>query len=209
MSVDISKAEKISAKIVSYIFHPLFYPTLGLYFMLHSDTYLDTMNSEAKYFLYVILGFSTCVLPLLSLPVLMYRRLIKNIEMENRSERILPLIFVVIFYFLGYYLMNRLPIPQIIITYTSSVTFIAAIALLVTVWWKISFHTLGAGGLLGALIALSLKFDTSLQIYLVVVLIITGVVSSARLLLSAHTPTQIIVGFFTGLAIAFSGMYFL
>ena len=209
MNVDISRTEKISAKIVSYIFHPLFYPTLGLYFFLHSGTYLDTMNNEAKYFLYVILGFSTCALPLLSLPVFTYRRLIKNIEMENRTERVLPLTFVVIFYFLGFYLLSRLPIPQIIIAYSLSVTSIAAIALLVTIWWKISFHTLGAGGLLGALIALSLKFDTSLQIYMVAVLIITGLVSSARLLLNAHTPMQITAGFFTGFTVAFSGIYLL
>jgi hypothetical protein len=209
MQIEISKAEKNFAKTISYLFHPLFFPTIGLFLMLNSGSYLDTMNDEVKNFLYMIVGFCTCVLPLLSLPVLLYRRIIKNIEMDSRTERVLPLTFVVVFYFLGYYFLNRLPISQIIIAYISSVACIAAIALLITIWWKISFHTLGAGGLLGALLALSLKLETSLQIYMVVVLLITGLVSTARLLLNSHTPLQIIAGFFTGFSVAFLWIYFL
>lgn len=207
MQTEISKAERITASIVSYIFHPLFFPTLGLYIMLHSGTYLDTMNSEAKNYLYMIVGFSTCLLPLLSLPIFIYRKIIRNIEMDNRTERVLPLTFVVVFYFLGYYLLNRLPIPQIIIAYMSAVTSIVAVALMVTIWWKISFHTLGVGGLLGALVALSIKFDASIQIYIIAIIIIAGLISTARLLLTDHTPMQVGVGFIAGFAIAFSGMY--
>jgi membrane-associated phospholipid phosphatase len=209
MQIEISRAEKVSAQIISYLFHPLFFPTIGLYLLLHSGTYLDSMNDEAKNFLYIIIGFSTCFLPLLSLPIFIYRRLIKNIEMENRTERVLPLTFVVAFYFLGYYLLNRLPLPQIITTYIASVTAIAAITLLITVWWKISFHTIGAGGLLGALLALSLKLETSLQMYIVIVLLIAGLVSTARLMLNAHTPLQIFTGFVTGFSFAFLWMYLL
>jgi len=209
MQIEISRAEKVSAQMISYLFHPLFFPTIGLYILLHSGTYLDSMNDEAKNFLYIIVGFSTCFLPLLSLPIFIYRRLIKNIEMENRTERVLPLTFVVAFYFLGYYLLNRLALPQIITTYIASVTVIAAITLLITVWWKISFHTIGAGGLLGAILALSLKLDTGLQIYLVIVLLVAGLVSTARLLLNAHTPLQIFTGFATGFSFAFLWMYLL
>lgn len=208
MSIDISKAEKISAKIVSYIFHPLFFPTLGLYFILNSGTYLDTMNGDAKFFLYVMLGFSTCILPLLSLPIFMYRRLIKNIEMENRSERVLPLIFIVLFYFIGYYMLARLPLHLILISYFTAVTGMAAVTLLITVWWKISFHMIGAGGLLGSVLALSLRLDTGLQMYLSLIILVAGIVATARLLLKAHTPAQIIVGFFTGFSGVFLWMFF-
>lgn len=208
MQSEITKAEKISAKILSYLFHPLFFPTLGLYMILHSGTYLDTMNTDAKNFLYMIVGFSTCILPLLSLPVFIYRKLIRNIEMEQRTERVLPLAFVLIFYFLGYYLLQRLPLPQVITSYVASATTLVAITLLITIWWKISFHTIGSGGLIGALLAISLKLDAALQMYILVVLLIAGIVSTARLLLSAHTPLQIIAGFLTGLTGSFLWMYF-
>ena len=102
MSREPTKIENLSSKIISYIFHPLLMPTIGLYLFFNSGTYLETINNEAKNFLYLIVGFSTCILPILSLPVFIYRRLIKNIEMDVRNERIIPAIFALLFYFLGY-----------------------------------------------------------------------------------------------------------
>jgi hypothetical protein len=166
------------------------------------------MNDEAKNFLYMILGFSTCILPLLSLPLLMYRRMIKNIELESRTERILPLSFVLIFYFMGYYLLNRLPLPNIINSYIAAVLGMGAIALLVTVWWKISLHMIGAGGLLGSMLALSLRLETDLTFYLYIILFVTGITASARLVLNSHNPLQVITGFFAGLTGVFAVLYF-
>ena len=42
--------------------------------------------------------------------------------MENRSERVLPLIFIVFFYFIGYYMLARLPLHLILISYFTAVT---------------------------------------------------------------------------------------
>ncbi len=208
MNENPTKIENISAKIVSYIFHPLLMPTIGLYIFFHSGTYLETINNEAKNFLYLILGFSTCVLPVLSLPVFIYRRLIKNIEMDARNERIIPAIFTLLFYFLGYYLLKNIPMPNILLAYISSVVAIASLALLITIWWKISFHTLAIGGIIGALIALSLRLEADTQYYIMISLILAGVISSARLRLNAHNYLQVVTGFILGLTIVFSFVFF-
>lgn len=208
MTEEITKAEKISATIVSYVFHPLLMPTIGLYLFFHSGTYLETMNNDAKSFLYIILGFCTCVLPLLSLPLFIYRRIIKNINMDSRSERIMPAVFTLVFYFLGYYMLNKLPIPSVITGYITSIVAMACFALLITIWWKISYHMMGLGGIIGALIALSVRMETNLQYYIIGSILIAGIVSTARLRLSAHTPLQILAGLFLGISVVFSFVFF-
>ena len=208
MNKNPTKIENLSSKIISYIFHPLLMPTIGLYFFFNSGTYLETINNEAKNFLYLIVGFSTCILPILSLPVFIYRRLIKNIEMDVRNERIIPAIFALLFYFLGYYLLKNIPMPNILLAYISSVVAIASLALLITIWWKISFHTLAIGGIIGALIALSLRLDADIQYYIMFSLILAGFVATARLRLNAHNYLQVVAGFVLGLSVVFSFVYF-
>ena len=209
MTSEPSAFELKTAKIFSYLFHPLFFPTLGLYLIFHSGTYLETMNEDAKVFLYTIMGFSTCILPLLSLPIFIYRRIIKNVQMDSRSERVVPLIFVVIFYFIGYYILNKVPLPMVLTAYVNSVTGLAAITLLITLWWKISFHLIGAGGLLGSLIAVSVRLDAGIQNYLIGIIILSGIIATSRMLLKAHSPLQLILGFITGFLVSFGLIYFL
>lgn len=204
-----STTEIKAAKIVSYLFHPVFYPTLGIYLFFHSGTYLDNMNDDAKNFLYTIIAFSTCILPLLSLPVFVYRRVIRNIEMDSRSERVVPLAFVLVFYFIGYYMLSKLTLPVVLTGYIASVTGLAAITLLITIWWKISFHLVGTGGLTGSIFALSFRLDAGIQHYLIGIILLTGIVATARLLLKAHSPWQIIAGFITGFTVSFVWIYFL
>ncbi|MBI5541293.1 MAG: hypothetical protein HY951_14600 [Bacteroidia bacterium] len=208
MTEEITKAEKITAIIISYIFHPLLMPTVGLFLFFHSGTYLETMNDDAKSFLYIILGFCTCVLPLLSLPLFIYRRVIKNINMDSRSERIMPAVFTLVFYFLGYYMLNKLPIPTVITGFITSIVAMASFALLITIWWKISYHMMGLGGIIGALIALSIRMETNLQYYIIGSILIAGIVSTARLRLNAHTPLQILAGLFLGIAVVFGFVFF-
>lgn len=203
-----TRTEKICTTVVSYIFHPLLMPTIGLYLFFNSGTYLETINGEAKTFLYLIIGFSTCILPILSLPVFIYRRLIKNIEMDARSERVIPAIFALLFYFLGYYFLKSLPMPKILLAYISAVVAIASLALLITIWWKISFHTLAIGGIAGALIALSLRLDADIQYFIMFSIILAGIISTARLRLNAHNYLQVITGFVLGLTVVFSFVYF-
>ena len=208
MTEEITKAEKISATIISYIFHPLLMPTIGLYLFFNSGTYIETMNSDAKNFIYIVIGSCTCILPLLSLPLFIYRRLIKNIEMDNRSERIMPAVFTLVFYFLGYYMLNKLPMPTVIIGYITSIVAMASFALLITIWWKISYHMMGIGGIIGALMALSIRLDVNLQFFIIACIIVAGLVSAARLRLNAHTPLQVLAGLFLGLSVVFGFVFF-
>lgn len=203
-----AKSETLTAKIISVVLHPVFYPTLGLFFFLNSGTYLETINDDAKNYLYLVTLFSTCVLPLLSVPFFAYRRVIKGVTMESRQERIVPLVLVVIFYYTGYYFISKAQFPSVITAYISSLVIIVSVALVVTIRWKISLHLIGAGGLAGSLAALSLRMETGLQEYIIAALLISSFAATSRLILKMHSARQLLLSFLAGLIIAFFRVYF-
>jgi membrane-associated phospholipid phosphatase len=73
-----------------------------------------------------------------------------------------------------------------------------AIALVVSIWWKISLHMIGIGGLVGLFFALSTRIYFEITTYLIAAVAIAGIVAWARLRLNTHNPPQVYVGFILG-----------
>jgi membrane-associated phospholipid phosphatase len=71
-------------------------------------------------------------------------------------------------------------------------------ALIVNFFWKISAHMIGMGGLCGTLICISIKLQTDMLAFLLIAIIFSGLVGASRILLKAHNPSQIYIGFFVG-----------
>jgi len=78
---------------------------------------------------------------------------------------------------------------------------VIAIALLVTLKWKISVHMLGVGGLLGALIGLNYRFSLDWLIIIIFVTLLSGLIGFARLETKSHNPNQVYIGFLIGFII--------
>ena len=73
------------------------------------------------------------------------------------------------------------------------------VALLSNIYFKISMHALGMGGLLG-LFLIIFSHNTMLMTWpLAIALLITGLVCTSRLIVSDHSPKEIYVGLFFGL----------
>ena len=64
---------------------------------------------------------------------------------------------------------------------------------------KVSFHVFGWAGLLVLISVLGTKNSPMFIFLILAVLVITGVVASARLTLKAHTKQEVYLGFITGL----------
>ena len=82
----------------------------------------------------------------------------------------------------------------------SSVIVVLAI-LLISLFWKISLHMAGLGGISGLILMLSLIYTLDMTFYLSVLFLISGIVASARLVLKEHNLLQIATGYFTGFLI--------
>ena len=191
---------KTAAKFFSYVFHPLIIPTLGMIIIFNSNSYVNfAIPFELKKAVVILVGLSTFVIPTLFTLFLQNRGYIKTIEMETTKERVIPYGFTVIFYFFTIYMMIKAPIPPIIFNFMIGALVSVILAFIVNLKWKISAHMIGIGGLVGALIATSFLLNVNLISYITLSIFVAGLVASSRLILNAHSPNQLIVGFLIGM----------
>lgn len=191
---------KTAAKFFSYVFHPLIIPTVGMTIIFNSNSYVNfAIPYEIKKAVVILVGLSTFVIPTLFTLFLQNRGYINSVEMETTKERVLPYGFTIIFYFFTLYMMMKAPIPPVIFNFMIGALVSVILAFIVNLKWKISAHMIGIGGLTGALIATSFLLNVNLITYVTSSILIAGIIASSRLILNAHNPIQLIIGFVSGM----------
>jgi hypothetical protein len=79
--------------------------------------------------------------------------------------------------------------------------FIATVAgLILNNYFKISMHAMGVGGLAAAVVLASFFYETANGIPISIALVITGLVCTARIVVSDHSLKEIYTGLFVGIA---------
>lgn len=184
-------------------------PTLGLIFIYSSGTYISLLPYEAKRVILIVIAINTFALPLIMIPLFHRLGIIKSIHMELHRERIFPLAFTLIPYIFSFYFLKQLPIPSIISAFMLGAMVLVAISLIVSIWWKISIHMVGVGGMVGFIFAFSLRLYTDVLTYIIIAIVVTGLVAWARLQLNSHKPSQVYGGFLVGGLIMFFSLFLL
>lgn len=187
------------ARIISVVFQPLLVPTYTLLVIFSLNSYISLIvPAQVKHILMWIVFISTFVFPVLFIFILYRRGMIRSLNMDNREERIFPLMVTGIFYFLAYYIVRQSQLDLIYNLLFLGSALLIVLALIVSVYWKISMHMIGVGGMLGALVGLGLTAYVDLVFYVVLTALVCGLVGFARLKLKAHTPAQVYAGFLAG-----------
>jgi len=194
--------EKIS-KAISYIYHPLIIPSLGLLVLFNSGTYLSYLPFEMKKWMLVIVFLCTYIVPLAFIPFFLYQRVIMNIQLGSRRDRYVPLAVSFVLYIFCYYLIRRISIPHLYHSFILSSLLSILATMLITIKYKISIHMVGSGGLVALIGFLAFYLKVDLQFYLGVSVVLAGLAGTARLILKAHTPGEVYTGFITGFSIVF------
>ena len=185
-------------KSISYIFHPLLMPILGVIFYFHkSPRFIPEEIMKAKL---VSLFILTIILPILLYFLLKTLGKVKSIYLETTNERIIPLIlncFVIII------VLQRIITPsQIIELYFFFVgILISTMACLMLAFFKFkaSIHMISVSGLFMFLTILSIHFSININSTLALMAMIMGAVATSRLHLKAHTYKELIMGMFIGI----------
>ncbi len=197
------------AKVISLLFHPLFMPLYGLLIIFSAPTLLGYLPLAVKKILLVIITINNVLIPLTLLPFFRFRNVISSYAIEDRKERIIPMLAVTFLYSVTSIIVYRLQIPVFLKTIIIATAFLSLGVTLVNFWWKISVHSVGAGALVALVFFLSVKMYTALTWHLIGVILVGGVVLSSRLRLNSHTPAQVWAGFALGLlGIAFFMLVF-
>ena len=200
---------KIAAKIISYVFHPLIMPIIGLSIIFNTDSYINyAVPQELKQAVLILVGASTFLIPLLISLLLLNRKLINSLEMETQKERVIPYSITISFYVLTLYMLKQAPIPAIIFNFIIGATLSIIIAFVINIRWKISAHMIGIGGLVGALLCISILLEIYITPFFILSLLVAGLIGSARLILKAHTSSQVYAGFAVGVFSQIVVLYF-
>lgn len=183
---------------ISVLFHPLLMPTLGLLLLLNSGSYIALLDPAAKRAILFVMALGTMVFPLMMLPIFFYRNLVLNQKGSEMEERWIPRIIILILYIITCVYFLRLPLHRIIQGYVLAVTATMLLLTLISIRVKISMHMAGPGGLAGLIIALIIYFGTQLEGFLLIVLLVGGIVGTAKLLEGVHRPVEVYGGFVVG-----------
>ncbi len=188
------------AKSASIVFHPLLIPSYGFLLLMNSGFYFAMLSYDIKKFIFLIILMSTFLLPFISLVLLSLNPRFDS-KMDKSTDRVFPLLFSSVYYFLGYYLLGKAPIFPIYRIFMISTILIIILLMLISFKWKISNHMAGIGGLIGAVLALSFRLGINSSFLLIGLILTAGIVASSRLTLKKHNPLQIYAGFLLGFAV--------
>jgi len=123
--------------------------------------------------------------------------------MEDHTERYIPYATTVLYYFALYYLFYNVEIPNLFKVLVLGASLSVLLTFIINFKWKISAHTIGIGGIAGAMLATVYRLQMELYLVLMLIIISAGIVGYARLKLKAHTPPQIYTGFLLGFLVEF------
>jgi hypothetical protein len=186
------------ARFFSYLFHPILMPLVGLIIIFNSGIFLASLPAEVIRFTYLIVSLFGVIIPLTLFCILVYWHLLQDIEISERKERFIPTILTIISIFVLFILINRTVPIRLLRSFTLSMEIVLISYLISNLKLKTSLHMLGLGGITGLISIISFLYRADLFFWLSAVLLVSGIVGSARLHLKAHNLAEIILGYFIG-----------
>lgn len=201
---------RVTAKLVSYVFHPLFISTYVLAFLLfvHPMAFSE-FDHTTRVFRLITIVFCNVFLPLFSVFIMWRLKLfVTSMFLDDQKERIVPYIVAMIFYWWTWNLFKNLPdTPEIAIQFLAG-SFLALVgAFLCNIWFKVSIHTVALGNALLFFFLFTFTDDYASGLYLSVAVLVTGLVASSRLAVGKHTTFEVWAGLIIGMLAQLIGWY--
>ena len=194
--------QKFSANLISYIFHPLFIPLyVGYFLMFIHPTYFVGYGTQQKYWLLIRVAYTMVFFPVITVLLLKAIGFIESVFLKTQKDRIIPYIACGIYFFWGYLVFRNQPsIPSTLTAFTFAVFLSSSVALIANIYFKISMHAIGMGGVLGLFVVIMRSNTMLMTGPLSLAFLITGMVCTARLLISNHSDKEIYMGLLVGIA---------
>ncbi len=192
---------KVPAKIVSYIFHPLFLPTyIFLWLVLRFPFEFPGITPMQLFLRKITVFWMTAFFPAFSVFLLWRLKFIESVFLKSQKERIIPYIITMFFYWWLWYLSrNFIDQPVALKIFFFGIFMVTIAGLIFNTFFKISMHAMGVGGLLAFVLLATFYYHIYLGADLAITTLITGLVCTARLLISDHTNFELYAGFFAGI----------
>lgn len=189
---------------ISYLFHPAFMPTLGTFVVLWCDPSLYIPLDTAKPWLIVlaVVFLCTCIMPLFLSWTLLKMDKISSISHPTENDRRFLLSFTALCFILLYYAFHSIPaMGASLKMFMLGINISIISTLIISLFTKVSFHSVGAGGILGTVIGLMRYTHGEFFPWLIGAFALVVLVALARYKLKAHGAFEIYVGLIIGIAV--------
>jgi len=199
------KAVIIISRLLSAVFRPVYYPTVGI-ILLFTMTYLSMLPWAVKLWVLVLVCLFTVAMPALGTYV--YRRVcgLRRHELRHQERRLVPYTIHLCSYLMCMHLLTQLHLPRFVTGIIMVSLLIQVSCILINMQWKISMHSAGAGGIIGALVAYAMLFRFNPVWWLCVAILVAGSVMSSRMFLRQHTLSQVLCGTLVGILCGYFGI---
>ena len=189
---------RTASHIISTVFVPFLMPTYSVALLFIYTNFGLIFSGHYLQILLPVFLFSFAV-PTFAIFLMHKMKIISDFSISKRRERLLPYIFTIISYSFMIFYYFRMGMPKWFLLLMAASILVMIIALVITLWWKISAHMFGVGGLLGGVMSVSYYVaHTNPYILFIILFVIAGMIGTARLILRRHTIYQVIAGFLLG-----------
>jgi hypothetical protein len=204
------KGLRFPAKVISYLFHPMFMPVVMAIVIsyLNKSEFVGTTPAERGNFLLNIV-LNTIFFPLLTTLLLKALGFIESIQLKTNKERIIPLIATMIFYFWNYWSLKHLNTPLSLKVLMLGAYWGVILVFMANIFVKVSMHTAAAGGAIGIVIVLMMIGNFNLLIPFLLTMLIGGIIGTARMVLQAHKPGEVWLGYLIGVLVQLGAYWYL
>ena len=193
---------KLVAKIISYVFHPLFIPVYLSWFLVRIQPYLFSSFSDwDKTMVMIRFIVMYTFFPLVTVLLAKGLGFLRSIYLETQRDRIIPYVACGVYYFWMWYVLRNQPeFPAMVIKLTLAIFIASSIGLIANIYMKISMHAIAVGVMVAFMMLLSFSQSVNFGIYLSIALLVAGLVCTSRFIVSDHTQREVYGGLLLGIA---------
>lgn len=188
-----------AANFLSTTLSPLMMPTYGVFLTLWVSVLCLLPYGTRVTVLLLCMGI-TCILPLIFLSVLTHFKLVKDLHVDQREQRLLPFLFTALCYGVAAYFLFYRHSPQWFVMFLVGSALTVIVLALINLKWKISAHMAGIGGVIALVYQIHVQGLSAFYLLwlLCIIIVVAGLLGSARMVLKRHNIWQVLAGLLVG-----------
>jgi hypothetical protein len=199
--IDEKEKEPILPRIISIVLHPFFMAVYGVCLLFVYTDFKFIFAGQFLVFIAPVFVF-TLLIPVNIIYILKRMGLIKDYDLKDRKDRLGPFVAILLCYILLFYYFYSAGMYIWFLALLLAPCILIIISAIITIYWKISAHMMGIGGLIGGVLSVCYFVKgTNPYVLFIVLFILAGCLGTARLILKRHTPAQVYAGFLLGFTI--------
>lgn len=187
------------AIVTAVLFHPLLLPIYCTLLTLFGHTPYSGMPHPINVSILTSVGLYACANPLIIIGLFLVAGKVSDLQMPTRRERILPLALSALAICLSLLILGPVNTPRPLVGMLAGEAVILFASAICSFFWKISLHTAGAGALLAFVSVTGMAYQQDFALSAALAFLVAFITAWTRLYQKAHTPRQLLAGYFLGI----------